>query len=474
MSAKSVRIGSGSAYWGDAVEPAVELAERGDVEYIAFDLLAELTMSIFQRARMRDPAKGFIRDTVQILERVLPAAARRGVRLIINGGAANPEAAGRAVRALADDLGLPDLRIATVTGDDILGRLDELADGGWAPVNLDTGERGLDGIRDRLVAAHAYIGSEAIVAALAEGADVVVTGRVADSSLYVAPMMHEFGWSFDDPDWDRLGAAVTLAHIVECSACCTGGMSNQWESVREPWRIGFPIVEVTDGPDGVRGVIGKVPGSGGLVNEWTIKEHLLYEVQDPANYLMPDAVADFTTLALRDLGGDRVEVTGMSGRPRPGTLKAQLGFEDGWLAEGLVVQTWPRALDKARHAERFLRRRYEDLKVGIDTLDVSYLGLNSVLGGTAPVPADLDPPEVCLRVAARTPTRADADAVRREITHLWTLGPVGSAFGSPMPLRQVVGLWPTLVPRAAVRPVHSFVDGAQTGSARTESAVSGS
>lgn len=457
---KQVRIGSGSAYWGDVIEPAVELAEKGEVDYIGFDLLAELTMSVFQRAKMRDPAKGFIPDTLEILRRVLPAAARNGTRLILNGGAANPEAAGRAVRALADELGLANLRIATVTGDDILGRLDQMESAGWPMENLDTGERGLDMIRDRLVAAHAYLGSEGIIAALAEGADVVVTGRVADSALFVAPMMYEFGWSFERPDWDRLGAAVTLAHIVECSACCTGGMSNQWASVPEPWRIGFPIVQVTDGPDGVRGVISKTPGTGGLVNEWTIKEHLLYEVHDPANYLMPDAVADFTTLRLRELGPDQVEVTNMSGRPRPDTLKAQLGYRDGWLAEGLIVQTWPEALAKTRRAEEFVRRRCEDLKLGIDALEMSYLGLNSILGETAAPPADLDPAEVCLRVAARTSAREDADAVRREITHLWTLGAVGSAFGAPMPVRQVIGLWPTLVPRASVSTRHAMVGSA--------------
>lgn len=450
MTGKSIRIGSGSAYWGDIVEPAVELAEKGDVQYIGFDSLAELTMSVFQRAKMRDPSKGYIPDVLAILRRVLPAAARNGITLIFNGGAANPVSCGIAVRELCEELGLGRLRVATVTGDDVLSSLDEL-DEREQLVNLDTGEVGITKIRERVVAANAYIGSEGILEALQGGANIVLTGRVADSSLYVAPIMHEMGWSFDDPDWDRIGAAVTLAHIVECSACCTGGMSNLWADVPEPWRIGFPILEVTDGVDGVVGIISKVPGSGGLINEWTIKEHLLYEVHDPANYLMPDGIADFTTLRLTEIGPDAVRVENMSGRPRPASLKTQIGYRDGWIAEGMAVFSWPEALGKAEKAKEFLSCRYRDLGVEPDDLSMTYLGRDSLHGATVAGPLDDDPAEVCLRVAARTRTRADADAVRREITHLWTLGGVGTAFGAPLPLREVIGLWPTLIPRDAIQ-----------------------
>lgn len=449
MTGKRVRIGSGSAYWGDIVEPAVELAEKGDVQYISFDSLAELTMSVFQRAKMRDPSKGYIPDVLAILRRVLPAAARNGITLIFNGGAANPESCGTAVRELCMEMGLSGLRVATVVGDDVLDALDGL-DAGGQLVNLDTGEVGVAGIRDRIVAAHAYIGSEGILDALQGGADIVLTGRVADSSLYVAPIMHEMGWSFDDPDWNRIGAAVTLAHIVECSACCTGGMSNMWADVPEPWHIGFPILEVTDRPEGVVGVISKVPGSGGLINEWTIKEHLLYEVHDPANYLMPDGVADFTTLTLTEVGPDAVRIEGMTGKPRPATLKTQVGYRDGWIAEGIAVFSWPDALGKAERAKEFLTYRYRDMAIEPEAIEMTYLGRDSLHGATVAGPLESDPAEVCLRVAARTLTRSDADAVRREITHLWTLGGVGTAFGAPLPLREVIGLWPTLVPRETV------------------------
>ena len=448
---KRVRIGSGSAYWGDMFEPAVALAERGEVAYIGFDLLAELTMSIFQRVKAKDPEKGYIPDLLTILRMVLPPARERGVRLILNGGAANPVAAGKAAVALAAEMGLKGLRIGTVTGDDISDQLDDLAAAGWEFENLDTGERGLDRIKGDIVAAHAYIGSEGIIGALADGADVVITGRVADSALFVAPLMHELGWTFDDPDWDRIGAAITLGHLVECAECVTGGMSNVWEAACCPWDIGFPILDVTDGPGGVTAVLEKTPGSGGIVNQWTVKEHLLYETHDPTSYLMPDGIGDFTTLRIEDLGDDRVRLTGMSGRARPDMLKAQIGYRDGWIGEGQVVFSWPDAPGKAQRATEFLHHRFA--RAGLDplALDMRFLGVDALHGDVAP-PMAADPAELCLRVAGRTRTREEADVVRREVTHLWTVGGLGTAFGTPSPPRPVIGLWPTLVPRDVVRP----------------------
>jgi hypothetical protein len=446
---KRVRIGSGSAYWGDMFEPAVALAERGEVSYIGFDFLAELTMSIFQRAKAKDPETGYIPDLLTLLRLILPTAREHGVKLILNGGAANPAAAGRVVAALATELGQKGLRIGTVSGDDILGQLDDLVANGWVFENLDTGERGLDHVRGDIVAAHAYIGSEGIVGALADGADVVITGRVADSALYVAPLMHEFGWTFEDPDWDRIGAAITLGHLVECAECVTGGMSNVWESARCPWDIGFPILDVTDGSDGVSAVLEKTPGSGGIVNQWTVKEHLLYETHDPASYLMPDGIGDFTTLQIEELGDDRVRLTGMSGRARPETLKAQIGYRNGWIGEGQVVFSWPDAPGKARRGIEFLQHRFAQAGIDPLALEMRFLGVDALHGDVAP-PMPTDPDELCLRVAARTRTREEADIVRREVTHLWTVGGLGTAFGTPSPPRPVIGLWPTLVPRAAV------------------------
>lgn len=446
---KQVRIGSGSAYWGDMFEPALALAERGEVGYIGFDLLAELTMSVFQRAKAKDPTKGYIPDTISLMRMLLPVARERGIRLIINGGAANPAGAAAEIVAMAKEMGLAGLQVATVIGDDILGQLNGIVDQGWVFENLDTGERGLERIGGDLVAANVYLGSEAVIEALAKGADVVVTGRVADSALYVAPLMFEFGWDFERPDWNQLGAAVTLGHVIECAECCTGGMSNLWDKVDDPWDIGYPILEVSDGPSGVEALVSKTPGSGGLVNSWTIKEHLLYEVHDPANYLMPDAVADFTTLALEDVGTNQVRITNMTGRPRPGTLKTQIGYRDGWIGEGMVIFSWPDAHGKARRGMEFLQHRFEQAKLDPQAVEMRFLGMNGLHGPVAPA-GPSDPDEICLRVAVRTRTREEADVVRREVTHLWTVGGLGTAFGTPSPSRPVIGLWPTLVPREAV------------------------
>jgi hypothetical protein len=446
--AGTLRLGAGGAYWGDAVEPALEVVRHGDISYLGVDLLAELTMALLQRQRLRDPARGWIEDVVPILDRLWPSAAEHGVRIVTNGGGANPRAAAEAACAQAAERGWPGMRLGVVEGDDVTARIDGWRREGLRLENLDTGEPDIERIADRVVSATVYLGSEGIVEALAGGADVVLTGRCSDNALFVGPMMHEFGWTFDDPDWDRLGAAVIVGHLLECGACATGGMSSQFASVERPWEIGFPIAEVTDGGDAV---ITKVPGSGGMVTPWTVKEQIVYEIHDPARYLMPDAVADFTAVELEEEGPDRVRVRGMRGRPRPDTLKALVGYRDGWIAEGLVVVPWPDAHGRAEFARRLFEERLG--VAGVDPLElrIDHMGVNSLHGEAAPAPAS-DPAEICLRFAVHTATRAEAEAARREITHVWGLGAVGTAFGSPMRPREVIALWPALVPRDAVQP----------------------
>lgn len=444
---KKVRLGSGSAYWGDILEPAIELAEKGNVDYIGFDHLAELTMSILQRMKTKDPTKGYIQDIVPFMEKLLPIAARNKIKLITNAGGANPLAAAEEVVKIARGLGLKGLKIGVVTGDDILHKLDEITARGLILRNLDTGEEDLGRIRDRIVAANAYIGADSIVDALKAGADIVITGRVSDNALYVGPLMYEFGWKFTDGYWDKIGAAVTVGHIIECAECCTGGMSNMWKQAPELWRIGFPIAEVDENGDAI---ITKVPGSGGLINQWTIKEHLVYEVHDPSNYLMPDGVADFTSLNIEEAGRDVVKVTNMKGKPRPDTLKVQIGYKEGFIGEGMVILPWPDAYAKAKRAEEIVRGRLKLIGVQPEELRFDYVGVNALHGPVAPEPAhDLN--EVGLRVAARCRTYEEAEKARREVTHLWTLAGLGSSFGSPMPVRQVIALWPTLVPREEIQ-----------------------
>ncbi|MFY9470298.1 MAG: acyclic terpene utilization AtuA family protein [Solirubrobacterales bacterium] len=446
MTAGTCRIGSGSGFWGDIVDPAVEMIERGDVSYVAFDLLAELTISILQRAKLRDPGAGHIPDLVPIARDCLPAARKHGVRLITNGGGANPRAGARAVAGVASEIGDNDLRIGLIEGDDLTGRIAEIREQGWRFTNIDTGEEDLDRIADRIVAASAYTGSDGIIEALDGEADVVIGGRLADSALYCAPLMRHFGWSFENGDWERIGAALTIGHVLECAGIASGGMSSQWRLSNEPWRIGFPLAEVA--ADGTA-IIEKVPGSGGVINEYTTKEHLLYEVGDPLDYRLPDGIVDMSDVEVRELGPDRVRITGMSGRARPDTLKVQIGYEDGWIAEGRAIFPWPDALEKAEWSKRLVRERISHLGVTPIEQRFDRVGIDALAGPAAPEP-DYEPNEVELRMAVKCATRQEAEAARRAMLMPATAGPVGTAFGVPTPVRKVIALWPTLVPRELV------------------------
>lgn len=439
----TVRLGNGSAYWGDMLEPALELAEKGNLKYLGFDHLSELTLAIFQRIKKDDPNKGYIPDLLPWLEATLPIARRNGITVITNGGGANPAAGAREVVKLARRLGLRGLKVATVLGDDIMDRLDQIHDQGIRLANMDSGEEDVDRIRDRIVAANAYIGADGIIEALQAGADVIVTGRVSDTALFVGPMMHEFGWTYSAPYWDRIGAAITTGHIVECAALTTGAVSNFWREAKEMWRVGYPLAEIDENGDAT---ITKVEGSGGVLNSWTVKEQLVYEVHDPSHYLMPDGIADFTTLRVQDIGPETVRVTGMTGKPRPDTLKVCIGYQDGWMAEGMALFSWPNALAKARRAEDIVRNRLADLRATVDELRFEYVGVNTLHGSVAPPVRD-DLNEVGLRIAAHGATREAVDIIRREATHLWTIGGVGSAVGAPSRPRPMVTLWPTLIPR---------------------------
>lgn len=444
---KTVKMGSGSAYWGDLLEPAAEMAEKSDVQYIGFDHLAELTMALLNRMKARNPEAGYIPDIIPWMRKMLPVAVPKGIKILSNGGGANPFAAALEVEKVVKDLKLGLLKIAVVSGDDILSDIEVIRSQGWKFKNLDTGEEDIDRIQDRIVAANAYMGADLITEELRNGADLIITGRVSDNALFVGPLMHEFGWDFSPAYVQQVAAAVTVGHIIECSACVTGGMSNMWQVSERPWEIGYPIAEVHENGEAV---ITKTPGSGGIVNEWTVKEHLLYEVHDPANYMMPDGIADFTKVRLEEEGRNRVKVTNMGGKPRPDTLKVCIGFRDGFIGEGLAFFPWPNALEKAQWADKWIRERFKSLGVEFEELRIDYVGVNMLHGEAAPV-EDKDYNEVGLRIAGKTKSKEEAEVVRREATHLWTMGPIGASFGVPLNVRSVVALWPTIVPRDAVK-----------------------
>ena len=442
-----IRLGAGSGFWGDALDPAVELVERGRLDYLCFDYLAELTMALLERQRQKDPGGGFVPDAVDAAVTLMAAARDNGTKMITNGGGVNPRAAAERVVAAARRAGLHGLRVSAVEGDGIAGRLGELRAGGCSLANFDTGEDGFAAISNRVVSANVYIDSSGISEALAAGADIVITGRASDNAPYVGAVMHEFGWTYDEAHADRIAAAITMGHLVECAAGCTGGMSSRWAEMPEMGRVGFPIVEfASDGS----AVVTKLPGTGGAVDAFTVKEHLLYEIGDPADYRMPDGVADFTTIALQDEGADRVRLSGMTGRGRPDQLKLVIGYEDGWIGEGMLFFPWPDPVGRARKAQQTLLERFDRLDLKADDIHFELIGVNMLHGPAAPEPEN-EPNEAGLRVAVRTRSRAEAEKVRRACANLWILGPGGTSFGAPLKPRPVVAAWPTMIPRGFVR-----------------------
>ncbi len=438
---KAIRIGCGAGYAGDRIDPAIELAEKGELDYLVFECLAERTIALAQQAKARDPRAGYDPLLLDRMAAVLPACVARRVRLITNMGAANPSAAAEKVRDLARTLGMRGLRIAAVTGDDVL---DLVRDGDY--VITETG-RSIGAFRDRLVSANAYLGAEPIVAALTGGADVIIAGRVADPSMFLAAQRHEFGWAADA--WPQLGAGTLVGHLLECAGQVTGGYFADpgFKDVDGLARLGFPIAEVS--ADG-HAVITKVGGSGGRVTTATVKEQLLYEIQDPAAYLTPDVAADFSRVRVRALGPDRVLVEGGDGHAYPSTLKVSLGYRDGFIGEGQISYAGAGAVDRARLALSIVAERLTTARVVATEQDLrcDLIGIDALHGPQ--LAAGYPPPyEVRLRVAGRTRTAKDAARIVNEVETLYTNGPAagGGVTGST---REVLAVVSTFAPRDLV------------------------
>ena len=443
---KTVRIGCGAGYSGDRIEPAVEMAEKGGIRYLVFECLAERTIAIAQQARRRDPAAGFDALLAARMEACLPACRKNGVKIVTSMGAANPPAGARTIRDVARRLGIGGLKIAAVTGDDVLEAIRA-----HDPVLLETGER-VSRLGDRLVAANAYLGAGPIVEALESGADAVITGRVADPSLFLAAAIYEFGWDMNN--WDLLGQGTVMGHLLECAGQVTGGYFADpgLKDVPDPARLGFPIAEVRE--DGTF-VVTKVPGSGGTVTPATCKEQLLYEIHDPSAYITPDVVADFTGVRVTGVGKDRVQVTGGRGRPRTDSLKVSIGYADGFIGEGQISYGGPGAVARGKLALEIVRERLKLTGVQYDEIRCDLIGVNALHGDR--ISAGREPYEVRLRVAARTRTMAEAARIGNEVETLYTNGPAGGA-GAWKSAREVVAIASALIPRALVSPaVHCEV-----------------
>ncbi len=433
---RRIRVGNGGGFWGDNSDAPVLLADAGDLDYLTVEYLAELTMSILALQKQRDPEAGFATDFIELLPRL---KGHPTLKIVTNAGGMNPAACARRARAI-----LPDAAIATVSGDDLLPRLDDLLAAGHPFLNMDTGAP-LSSVREKVVSANAYVGSAPIAEALGMGARIVITGRVADACLTVGPALYEFGWRADD--WDRAASATVAGHLIECGAQATGGLWCNWREA-DLAEVGYPIADLAE--DGSF-VLTKPPGSGGAVNVETAAEQLLYEVGDPAAYLTPDVVADFTSVKLTRAGPDAVAVTPARGRPAPDTLKVSIAYRDGWASSGTLVIAGPRAADKARACAEMVRRRLIRAGALPQAFHVECLGAGDSLPGVLPA---VDAPEVVLRIAVRDPRKAVVERFGRELAPLVTSGPpgvTGYTTGRPSP-REVFAYWPALVAREVVSP----------------------
>ena len=437
---RTFRIGSGAGFSGDRIDPAQALAERGALDALVFECLAERTIALAQLRRSHDPGHGYDPLLEERMRAVLPACMRQGVTIISNMGAANPEAAGAAVLGVARELGLPRLKVAVVTGDDVLP---------WIAANdvplMDSTQRASD-LGDRLISANAYLGADALLPALAAGADVVITGRVADPALFLAPLMHHFGWPA--ADWPRLGSGVLVGHLLECAGQISGGYIADPGHFDVPGLhdLGFPLAEVQG--DG-SAVITKLDGTGGRVDRLTCTAQLLYEIEDPARYLQPDVVADFSGVQLREVAKDRVEVRGASGTPRPTHLKATLGYRDGYIGEGQISYAGPGAVARGQLALRLLEHRLDRLGWRTQEHRTELIGMDSMHGGT--LGNGYTPYEVRVRLAVRCTSRAMAERIGQEVEALYLNGPAAGG-GVTQSVREVIAAASALVPRNAVQP----------------------
>jgi hypothetical protein len=444
---KVVRVAAGQGFWGDDLDAPRRQVEGGPVDYLMLDYLAEVTMSILQKQKERDPALGYARDFVGAMESVLPAVVERGVKVIANAGGVNPPACAAAVKAAAEKSGAKGaLRIGVVSGDDLLDRLDQLIAAGHPLANMETGEP-LSIVRDRVLSANAYIGSDPIVEALAKGANVVITGRSTDTALTMAPLRHEFGWGATS--WDQLAAGIVAGHIIECGAQCSGGNClYDWRSIPDLANVGYPLVEVK--PDGAF-VVTKHPNTGGRVSVQTVSEQLVYEMGDPHAYITPDVIADFTTIKVAPDGENRVLVSGIKGKPPTDKLKVSVAYRAGFKAVGTLVYAWPDALEKAQAADRILRERLDRLGLKFERILSEFVGATATHGHLAGDQSNA--PEVQLRFGVRGPDRAAVERFTREIAPLVLNGPpsvTGFAGGRPK-VEEIVAYWPALIDKTVVK-----------------------
>jgi len=451
-----VRVASGQGFWGDLLTAPVDQVRGGPIDYLMLDYLAEVTMSIMQKQRARDPQAGYARDFVSLMREIMPDCVEKNIKVLSNAGGVNVAGCAEALKQVATDLGLSGkVKIGVVTGDDILGRLDEFLDNGVEINNMETGEP-LSEVRDRVQSANVYLGAEPLVDALKLGGQIIVGGRLTDTGLTLAPLAYEFDWSFGD--WDKIAAGTIAGHIIECGAQASGGNCQyDWRNIPDLANVGFPIVEAY--PSG-EFVVTKHKGTGGRVNLPSIKEQLLYEMGDPKSYITPDVVADFSSIHLADDGENRVRVFGIKGAPKTDFYKVSIAYSGGWKAVGTLVYAYPDAYDKAKAADQILRQRLDRLGLKFDLIHTEFVGVNAthghLAGGTGnadkSVRAPSDIPEVQLRVGVRGQNKADVERFTKEIAPLILTGPpavTGFAGGRPK-VEEIMAYFPALIPKSLI------------------------
>lgn len=444
-----IRIASGQGFWGDLPNAPVNQAKKGPIDYLVMDYLAEVTMSIMQKQRMRNPDWGYARDFVSVVEQVLPEIKNDGIKVISNAGGVNPMACKDEILKIAKEKGYKDLKVAVVDGDDILDQIDELIKEGHTLNNMDNG-KSIAEVKDELLSANVYFGCWPIVEALRTDADVIITGRVTDTGLTLAPMIHEFGWEADD--FDKMAVGTIAGHIIECGAQVSGGNFTDWEKVDDFTEIGFPIIEAYPNGDFY---VTKHENTGGLISEMTVKEQLLYEIGDPSEYITPDVIADFTSIQVEKTDTNRVKITGIKGHPDTPTYKVSASYNDGYKLSATLVYCWPDALKKAVKGAEILKSRAELLDLEFDAFHSEYIGYN----GNSEIPVtdealEKDYDEIQLRVSLSGKSKRDLNRFGMEIAPLILTGPsgvTGFAGGRPK-ASDVVAYWPALLDKKAVKP----------------------
>ncbi|NCS87239.1 MAG: ATPase [Ignavibacteria bacterium CG2_30_36_16] len=452
---EKIKIASGQGFWGDLIDAPYHQVMKGEIDYLVMDYLAEVTMSILQKQKNKNPKLGYARDIPELMRRILPTCKEKNIKIITNGGGVNPIACADAIIEIAKELGIKNLKVGVVLGDDIKDSLDEMISQGAELNNMETGDS-IKTIKDKILSANVYFGAFPIVEALKKGADIVITGRTTDTGLTLAPMIYEFGW--EKNNYNLLSAGTIAGHILECGAQSSGGnFLGDWESIENFAEIGFPIAEAY--PDGSV-IITKHQGTGGRVSFETVAEQLLYEIGDPKNYITPDCVADFTSIKLEDMGNNRVKMFNVSGAKETEFYKVSCSYSYGYAASGSLTYSWPKALTKAKAAEQILRKRLENLDLHFEEVRAEFIGYNATHETLAKKLNEDDINEVMLRFSVRAADFKSVERFGKEIAPLILTGPpavTGFAGGRPKP-SEVVAYWPALIPKKLVTPLVKIIE----------------